>query len=297
MYVWHTALQNVIKDLKRVCPNALKISYFFPHPALFVRGDSSEHRLRYLRNWLGSQAGWITCLTTADVSPVIPCTWRAFLNTVPEQISSTFSGNEVHEATNLFGPELVKVQCEVPSHIQFRDITLSLADLGTIYPATKSKILWDLYKHNFQFELVTLDHILVLSLWSSEQPDWLDQIHQIFPSNLELTMYDEPFPRKNEGLGLHEPQTKLKFMERLHTLVTSWPGFLSNSVEPLLPSTLVTHVWAVEKKVALFYVQSFFDYFSHPPIVPHHIPNNNCTIYSLDNHIIPSSSSVLPPPV
>ncbi|KAI6114555.1 hypothetical protein F5141DRAFT_1002533, partial [Pisolithus sp. B1] len=247
-------------------------------------------------NWLGSQAGWITCLTTTDVSPVIPHTWRAFLNTIPEQISSTFSGNEVCEATDLFGPELVKVQHEVPSHIQFRDITLSLADLGTIDLVMKSKILWDLYKHNFQFELVALDHMLVPSLWSSQQPDQLDQVHQIFPGNSELTMYDEPFPRKNKGLGSHEPQTKLEFMERLHALVTSWPGFLSNLEEPLLPSTLVRCVWAVEKKVAFFYVQSFFDYFSCPPIVPHHIPNNGHTIYGLDNHIIPSSSSTLPPP-
>ncbi|KAI6109939.1 hypothetical protein F5141DRAFT_1064026 [Pisolithus sp. B1] len=283
MYAWHTALQTVIKNPKRVHPNALKISYFFPHPALFVRGDSSEHRLRYLRNWLGSWAGWITHLTTTDVSPIIPCTWRAFLNTIPEQISSTFSGNEVHEATNLFGLELVKVQYEVPSHIQFRDITLSLTDLGTIDPTMKSKILWDLYEHYF-------DHMLVPSLWSSQQPDWLDQVHQIFPGDLELTI-------KNEGLGSHELQTKLKFMERLRTLVTSRPGFPSNLEEPLLPSTLVTCVWAVEKKVVLFYVQSFFDYFSHPPIVPPHIPNNSHTIYSLDNRIIPSLSSMLPPPV
>ncbi|KIK15233.1 hypothetical protein PISMIDRAFT_16664 [Pisolithus microcarpus 441] len=297
MYAWHTALQNVIKDPKRAGPNAPKISYFFPHPALFVRGNSSECRLRYLRNWLVSRAGWITRLATADVSPITPHTWRAFLNMIPEQISSTYSSNKLREAADLFGPELVKVQRETPSHIQFRDVTLSLADLGTIDIATKGKILWDLYKHNFQFELVALDRVLVPNLWSSQQLDRLDQVRQIFPSDLELTMYDEPFPRKNKGLGLHEPQTKLEFMERLCALVASWPGFLSDLGQPLLPSALVTRVWAVEKKVVLFYVQSFFDYFGHLPIIPRHIPNNARTIYGLDNRIIPSSSSALPPPV
>ncbi|KAI6015534.1 hypothetical protein BKA83DRAFT_4498812 [Pisolithus microcarpus] len=296
MYAWHTALQNVIKDPKRVGPNAPKISYFFPHPALFVRGDSSERRLRYLRNWLASRAGWIVRLATADVSPVTPCTWRAFLNMIPEQISSTYSGNKLREAADLFGPELVKVQRETPSHIQFRDVTLSLADLGTIDIAMKGKILWDLYKHNFRFELVTLDRMLVPNLWSSQQLDRLDQVRQIFPGDSELTMYDEPFPRKNEGLGSHEPQTKLEFVERLRALVASWPGFPLDLGQPLLPSASVTRVWAVEKKVALFYVQSFFDYFGRPPIVPRHIPNNARTIYGLDNHIIPSSSSALPPP-
>ncbi|KAI6033755.1 hypothetical protein BKA83DRAFT_4121129 [Pisolithus microcarpus] len=293
MYAWHTALQNVVKDLKRVDPNVPKISYFFPHPALFVRGDSSEHRLRYLRNWLASRAGWIVHLATADVSPVTPRTWRAFLNTIPEQISSMYSGNKLHEAADLFGLGLVKVQCETPSHIQFRDVTLSLTDLRTINITMKGKILWDLYKHNFRFKLVALDHMLVPNLWSIQQ---LDRLDQIFPGNLELTMYDEPFLRKNEGLGLHEPQMKLEFMERLCALVASWPGFLSDLGQPLLPSALVTHVWAVEKKVVLFYVQSFFDYFSHPPIIPHHIPNNACTIYGLDDSIIPLSSSALPPP-
>ncbi|KAI6004875.1 hypothetical protein EDD15DRAFT_2155275 [Pisolithus albus] len=296
MYAWHTALQNVVKDPKRVGPNAPRISYFFPHPALFVRGDSSERRLRYLRNWLASRAGWIARLATADVSPVIPRTWRAFLNTIPEQISSTFSGNELREAADLFGPELVKVQRETPSHIQFRDVTLSLADLGKIDITTKGKILWDLYEHNFRFELVALDRVLAPNLWSSQQPDRLDQVHQIFPGDSELTMYDEPFPRKNEGLGSVEPQTKLEFVERLRALVASWPGFPSDLEQSLLPSASVTRVWAVEKKVALFYVQSFFDCFGRPPIVPRHIPNNARTIYGLDNRIIPSSSSALLPP-
>ncbi|KAI6038950.1 hypothetical protein EDC04DRAFT_2895685 [Pisolithus marmoratus] len=171
IYAWHVALQNVTKDPKRVRPNAPKIAYFFPHPALFVRGESSERRLRYLRNWLGSRAGWITRLTASDVSPVIPRTWRAFLNTIPDQISSTFSGNKVCEAADLFGSELVKVQRDAPSHVQFRDITLSLVDLGTIDTATKSKILWDLYEHNFQFELVALDRVLVPNKWSSQQSE------------------------------------------------------------------------------------------------------------------------------
>ncbi|KAI6036177.1 hypothetical protein BKA83DRAFT_4485245 [Pisolithus microcarpus] len=196
MYAWHTALQNVIKDPKRVGPNVLRISYFFPHPALFMRGDSSERRLRYLRNWLASRVGWIMHLATTDVSPIIPRTWRAFLNMIPEQISSMFSGNKLREAADLFGLELVKVQCETPSHIQFRDVTLSLADLGTIDVTTKGKILWDLYEHNFWFELVTLDHVLVPNLWSSQQPDRLDHISE---TALVLTDIHRPVQTLQKG--------------------------------------------------------------------------------------------------
>ena len=50
VFSWHTAFQDIDKDAKRVRANAPKIAYFFPHPALFVNGDSKERRERYLHN-------------------------------------------------------------------------------------------------------------------------------------------------------------------------------------------------------------------------------------------------------
>ncbi|KAI6023466.1 hypothetical protein EDC04DRAFT_2900359 [Pisolithus marmoratus] len=74
MSMWHAALKDMNKDAKRVHPNAPKIAYFFPHPALFVRG-------------------WITHLSASDSSPITPHSWWDFLNMIPKQISSTFSGD------------------------------------------------------------------------------------------------------------------------------------------------------------------------------------------------------------
>ncbi|KAI6146791.1 hypothetical protein BKA82DRAFT_27294 [Pisolithus tinctorius] len=54
MSTWHTALKDVNKDAKRVSPNAPKVAYFFPSLSLLVRGKSSDHQQRYLRNWLVS---------------------------------------------------------------------------------------------------------------------------------------------------------------------------------------------------------------------------------------------------
>ena len=54
VYSWRTAFQDVDKDTKRVRADAPKLAYFFPHPALFVNGDSKERRERYLRTWLAS---------------------------------------------------------------------------------------------------------------------------------------------------------------------------------------------------------------------------------------------------
>ncbi|KIM54674.1 hypothetical protein SCLCIDRAFT_39038, partial [Scleroderma citrinum Foug A] len=55
---------------------------------------------------------------------------------------------------------------EEPSEVQFRDLTLNLASLGTLNKTTKGKILWDLYEHNFRFELVVLNCLLCPQIWS-----------------------------------------------------------------------------------------------------------------------------------
>ena len=52
VYHWRTTFQDVDKDVKRVCANAPKIAYFFPHPSLFVNGELNERRERYFRTWL-----------------------------------------------------------------------------------------------------------------------------------------------------------------------------------------------------------------------------------------------------
>ncbi|KIN94705.1 hypothetical protein M404DRAFT_167503, partial [Pisolithus tinctorius Marx 270] len=235
MSAWHAALKDVNKDAKRVSPNAPKVAYFFPSPSLFVRGESSDRQQRYLRNWLVSRAGWITRLSASDVSPVIPRSWQDFLNTIPKQISSTFSSNRLRESAALFGPELVSLQHDIPSHVQFRDISISLADLATIDQMMKSKILWDLYEHNFQFELVALDHAMMPSLWSNQDSERLDHVRQIFPGDLELTMCAEPFPQQNQGLGSSDFQLKQEYIEKLWALLAVWPGCPSDLAEPIMP--------------------------------------------------------------
>ncbi|KAI6154750.1 hypothetical protein BKA82DRAFT_91283, partial [Pisolithus tinctorius] len=267
MSTWHAALKDMNTDAKRVSPNMPKVAYFFPSPSLFVRGESSDHQQRYLRNWLVSRVGWITRLSALDASPVIPQSWQDFLNPIPKQISSTFSGDRLCESATLFGPELVSLQHDIPSHVQFWDISISLADLTTIDQMMKSKILWDLYEHNFQFELVTLDCVMMPSLWLNLDSQQLDHIWQIFPGDSELTMCAEPFPQQNQGLGSSDFQSTQEYVEKLQALLAVWPGCPSDLVEPIMPLASSSHVWAMEKKLAIFFVQLFFDTFGCPPLL------------------------------
>ena len=149
IYSWHVASQDVDKTANRVRVDAPKMAYFFPHPALFVRGESAECKEQYLRNWLMSWSAWITCLLACDLSPVPSCSWCDFLNSIPTNFTSTHSGWQLQATANLFGPSFIRSTREEPSEVQFHDLTLNLASLGTLDKTTKGKILWDLYEHNF----------------------------------------------------------------------------------------------------------------------------------------------------
>ncbi|KAI5998484.1 hypothetical protein F5J12DRAFT_895407 [Pisolithus orientalis] len=210
------------------------------------------------------------------MSPVIPWSWQDFLNTIPKQISSTFSSDQLCESAALFSPELVSLQHDIPSHVQFWDISISLADLATIDQMMKSKILWDLYEHNFWFELVALDCAMMPSLWSNQDSEQLDHVWQIFPGDSELTMCAEPFPQQNQGLSLSNFQSKWEYIEKLQALLAVWPGCPLDLVEPIMPLASLSCVWAMEKKLAIFYVQSFFDTFGPLPLLPCLIPTAPC---------------------
>ena len=90
-----------------------------------------------------------------------PHNWRDFLNTIPSSIASTHSGSQLRESANIFGPEFIGVTQATTLEVQFWDMTLDLTKIGQIDDTTKGKILWDLYEHNFRFEFLALDCLLV----------------------------------------------------------------------------------------------------------------------------------------
>ncbi|KAI6006243.1 hypothetical protein F5J12DRAFT_892978 [Pisolithus orientalis] len=177
-----------------------------------------------------------------------------------------------HQTPLVCDTELVSLQHDIPGHVQFWDISISLTDLATIDQMTKSKILWDLYEHNFWFKLVALDHVMMPSLWSNWDSEQLDHVWQIFPGDPELTMCAEPFPQQNQGLSSSDFQSKWEYIEKLWALLAVWPGCPTDLVEPIMPLASSSHVWAMEKELAIFYVQSFFDTFGCPPLLPCLIP-------------------------
>jgi len=188
MFSWNVAFQDADKNANRVRANAPKMAYFFPHLASFVRGDSAERKERYIHNWLVSRSAWITRLSASDASPVPPRSWCDFLNLIPATFASSHSGQQLQASANIFGPSFIKTTHEEPLEVQFRDLTLNLASLGTLDRTTKGKILWDLYEHNFRFELVALDRLLCPQIWLDPNNNRLDRIRQVSLSVINVVL-------------------------------------------------------------------------------------------------------------
>ena len=141
IYSWHVASQDVDKTANQVRVDAPKMAYFFPHPALFVRGESAERKEQYLRNWLMSRSAWITRLSACDSSPVPSRSWHNFLNSIPANFTSTHSGWQLQATADLFRLSFIRSTHEEPSEVQFHNLTLNLTSLGTLDKTTKGKIL------------------------------------------------------------------------------------------------------------------------------------------------------------
>ena len=105
--------------------------------------------------------------------------------------------------------------------------------------------------------------------------------YQVFPSDAELAMCMEPFLTKNQGLVSLELEEKHHYIESFCVLLSLWPEFPTELQDLLMPLAVSVRVWVVEKNLAWFYMQAFFDNFSRPPIVPHLIPNPPPAVYAV----------------
>ncbi|KIJ61170.1 hypothetical protein HYDPIDRAFT_169893 [Hydnomerulius pinastri MD-312] len=258
------------------------MAYYFPPPRMFLRVGSQDRRTRYLTNWLACRSAWIARISISNPSPAMGRSWRDFLNNIPANLSTdTYSSTLMKDATDFFGPDFTAIhRADLGQVVSFRGMSLRFDSLKDINNATLRKILWDLYKHNFHCKLVTLDKCVVPHLWLSEQSTRLEEVLQIFPGGAGHSMSAVPFPMRNKGLASSEPTEKRAYVEKLRHVMSSWPGFPQDLADPLLPYTSSPHVWAIKKKLAVFYCQTFFDYFGRPPMLPHQIPAAPRVIYN-----------------
>ncbi|KAG8221167.1 hypothetical protein J3R82DRAFT_2723, partial [Butyriboletus roseoflavus] len=133
-------------------------------------------------------------------------------------------------------------------------------------------ILWEIYELSFHYELLALDHAMVLRLWIEAPKERIKLLHSIFPEESGLVMWEESMLTMEQGmwalLDIAYP-----FLESWWKLLLSWPQAPSHLQSPIMQESFTSVVqFDMLMSACMFYTQTFFNAFVRPPVVLHYVP-------------------------
>jgi len=301
--VWTRALRQVDRNPKRIRPNLQKEEkgYAFPDPNSLA-GLPPLKQAQKLCAWLSLRAA--TCARAfTQAGRKAPtgsgAVWRLAtdinqVNMIPDDsCHPSLHGTKETKAAklrdavkHLFGDELLaKLRGDV-EQVEWHEVALQVRDnaIVDLDPNITREIIWELFEHNFRYELLALDMVAAPSQWVDDITAVArkDCIRTVYGRNAKFVIWSDPFPRVNEGLcgkGINDRVLCLEFLRRV---LKDWPeapcAITDGSFYRNLPRTPEQNE-ALEVTIVNFYCQTFFDYFGRPPIVPHHIPLHADAVY------------------
>jgi hypothetical protein len=292
--VWTRAVQETNRSVERIRQDVplLARGYAYPDPNSLA-GLSLEQQARKLCTWLSLRpaiyskafvaagkrpptangAIW-RCVLTLDSNTVLPV--EPWVN--DEKARETKASKVRRAVQELFGAEIAANIQGPASVVYWHDTQLqcqedSIVDLD---PDIIKQIIWELFEHNFRFELYSLD-LAAASTKHVTPEDAVtrkDVISNIWNDH-KLVIWDDPFPRYNSNFQGETMANRRLALEALRLIMVSWPNppsavttcsFYGAARSPAQDEDL-------EYQIVLFYCQTFFDFFGRPPIVPHRIPD------------------------
>ena len=147
--------------------------------------------------------------------------------------------------------------------------------LGVLPPEdVVREILWELYELNFIHELQSLDRLAYADLDLSDTAQLVERqmkISRCFPIN---SFRRVTIPSENCGLAADDLGERFRFVIELLHVVKSWrgdqPALFDISMDNLRNSTNQTRM-LMEKTIAKYYCQQFFNYFGRAAQIPHRL--------------------------
>lgn len=293
--VWAEALANVSRSEKP--SGTVRLGYTFPDANIIA--GSTANSARYLVTWLSRRAACIWRQTNAHFSLFSQASnqdWRLFLSrTLDTPLDSSGMPSRAAQALISGQPEKISgaqrrkaaaskffedmTLTEMPDTVYWREQAIATGDMKSLQesvdPKITTEVLWDLFEHNFRFEMLALDRLLNPAAWSDvEQHEVRDALLRqvFFDDNGQAGGYYlfQGVPHENQGLAADDWRTRQIFVQNLWSVMTSWPrpptfhlGLESNVLE--------ADFLRFEKNVAGFYCQTFYNIFGRAANVPHRI--------------------------
>jgi hypothetical protein len=291
---WTTALTNIDKT----CLQKATLGYAFPDPNMIA---GSLNCSKYIVNWLACCAACIWHFTNEHCNLFEQAKsqdWCDFLshsierqlddNGDPLPVTSESTQAQVRKwkAAEFFSA--VFPLKEKPETVFWHDHAILAGDLTRMQEdltlKVMTKILWDLFEHNFCFELLALDHMIHTLEWGSSpayivRDNLLCGVFFNKDGDSDGAYVVSGIPDENYGLAANDWWKRHGFVETLCKVMLTWPR------SHLLPQDVLLkdyHSFLCKKiSVATFYCQTFYDVFSRAAVIPHRLyPLSSSTSHS-----------------
>jgi hypothetical protein len=279
--VWCNALAQVDTDPKNQAgffSRPTDAGYAFPDPGVIYGGQSPERQAKLLLSWLRQRPALIYRLTSSSSSARVLSnqSWRTMLTYGDMAVSSgsqehTKSGHRRADMRQLLGNCLEEAGLELvvgSDHTFWHEQELSTGVLPSFEIC--QEILWELYELNFRFELLALHRRAQLVV--DDSPEHQDRVLACFPGHGPLLVAD--LSLANQGLAAPSITERAQYVLALKRLMKGWKGRVPlqiGSDEKPVKQYSVVELTTLERAVATFYTQSFFNFFGRAAIVPHRL--------------------------
>jgi hypothetical protein len=278
---------------KAALDTPIKEFYFFPEPALFLCTQNIETQKRYFRNWISYRDIFVYRVASPSftTTPLPPSHWRTLLHSstsfhigpsLPPS-SSTSTEAEMTEAARrrldvaeLIGKcsKIFPVDVTEPHSVKPVWKGIDYSDVDDIPDAVKKEVLYDLYEIGFYLDLIYLNEAAKRPKNPGEDEDdpWTYNrlVKKCFPPRY-LLKYPADLQFANQGLSAPTLEQRLPQLLGMKRLMQDWLG---RSRPPELEVIKAQGAYSssdiadLEKAVASYFTQCFFDYFGRAAIVP-----------------------------
>lgn len=288
MPIWAEALRSVDRSPGTLVEQSKSSTeygrYAFPDPGLFVTPASDTKKAAYLESWLQARSAWLWHVNRQSMSALSAQMWRTFLSldylqttSTTTTASTTKSSKRRDQIREIMGSSLNAsgiVEATSPAPVHWRGQELRKGELPS--KEVVREILWELYELNFRFELFSLDR-RASSLWKNSSIDPAvrqEQICSCFSSAMPASLTSINIPSSNEGLVSDDWRARLPHIIALVRVMRSWGGKQPAAfglVGSLRGNFTEPHALELERAVAVFYTQNFFNFFGRAALLPHRI--------------------------
>lgn len=283
----------VVKDSKRIHPD-LPIhekGYAFPDPNSLA-GLRAEQLAKKLCAWLRFRpAACAKAFVRAGLKPPVAsgAVWRSLLDMdastvlpagpiVNPDTGKELKTSKVRGAIKELFRELLseRMQGEVTKVFWHgRTLHVQESKILDLDSDVVREIIWELFEHNFRYEIQALDMAAAPSEWRDTDSACFrrDAVRSIFGPDGKFIIWNDEFPRSNVGLQAERVPDRLSSLEQLRVLMTSWRD-APVTIRDVSMLDQVSRALLEDREyhIVLFYCQTFYDFFGRPPVCPHRIP-------------------------